>query len=60
MHLKAAVGGPGYLEVDSNENPLREALGGPLPDIVDGTVTLSDRPGLGIEPDIAGLHAFRR
>ncbi|MBW4092782.1 MAG: mandelate racemase/muconate lactonizing enzyme family protein [Proteobacteria bacterium] len=56
MHLKAAVGGAGYVEVDSNDNPLREALGSPLPAVVDGTVTLSERPGLGIEPDIDRLR----
>jgi hypothetical protein len=60
MHLKAAVGGDGYVEVDANENPLREALGSPLPEIVEGRITLSDRPGLGIEPDIDGLRSFRR
>lgn len=59
MHLKAAVGGDGYVEIDSNDNPLREALGHPLPGIVDGTMTLSDRPGLGVEPDIDGLRPFR-
>jgi L-alanine-DL-glutamate epimerase-like enolase superfamily enzyme len=60
MHLKAAVGGPGYVEVDANDNPLREALGGRFPDIVDGAITLSARPGLGIEPDVEGLRSFRR
>jgi hypothetical protein len=60
MHLKAAIGGPGYLEVDANENPLREALGGPLPDVVAGISTLSDRPGLGVDPDVKGLRSFQR
>jgi L-alanine-DL-glutamate epimerase-like enolase superfamily enzyme len=58
MHLKAAVGGPGFVEVDANDNPLRAALAAPLPEVVDGHVTLSDRPGLGIEPDIAGLQRY--
>jgi L-alanine-DL-glutamate epimerase-like enolase superfamily enzyme len=58
MHLKAAVGGPGFVEVDSNPNLLRELLANPLPKIVNGTVCLSDQPGLGIEPDIAGLQPF--
>lgn len=58
MHLKAAVGGAGFVEVDANDNPLREALGAPLPPVVEGDVILSDRPGLGIEPDIAGLRRF--
>jgi L-alanine-DL-glutamate epimerase-like enolase superfamily enzyme len=60
MHLKAAIGGPGYLEVDANENPLREALGDPLPDVVAGISTLSDRPGLGVDPDVKGLRSFQR
>lgn len=59
MHLKAAVGGDGFVEVDANDNLLREALGAPLPPVTDGTVTLSDRPGLGIAPDIAALHRYR-
>jgi L-alanine-DL-glutamate epimerase-like enolase superfamily enzyme len=59
MHLKAAVGGPGYLEIDANENPLREALG-PIPNVVAGISTLSDRPGLGVDPDIAALRSFQR
>jgi len=58
MHLKAAVGGPGFVEVDSNPNLLRELLTNPLPKIVNGAVCLSDQPGLGIEPDIAGLQPF--
>jgi hypothetical protein len=58
MHLKAAVGGPGFVEVDSNPNPLRELLGHPLPKIASGEVSLSDQPGLGIEPDLAALKPF--
>ncbi len=59
LHLKAAVGGEGYVEVDSNENPLRELLGRPFPAVHESRVTLSDRPGLGVDPDVAGLSAFR-
>ena len=58
MHLKAVVGGPGFVEVDSNPNPLRELLARPLPKIVNGAVSLSDQPGLGIEPDLAALKPF--
>lgn len=58
MHLKAAVGGPGFVEVDSNPNLLRELLANPLPKIVNGAVSLSDQPGLGIEPDLATLKPF--
>ena len=58
MHLKAAVGGPGFVEVDSNPNPLRTLLANPLPKIVNGETCLSDTPGLGIEPDITALQPF--
>lgn len=59
MHLKAAVGGEGFVEVDANDNPLRELLGAPFPVVRDGRVTLSEAAGLGIEPDLAALAAYR-
>lgn len=55
MHLKAAVGHAGFVEVDSNPNPLREAMAMPYPAIGDGTILLSNEPGLGITPDIKQL-----
>jgi L-alanine-DL-glutamate epimerase-like enolase superfamily enzyme len=58
MHLKAAVGGAGYVEVDANPNPLREVLAAPYPRVDNGTVTLSDRPGLGFAPDLDAAHRF--
>jgi L-alanine-DL-glutamate epimerase-like enolase superfamily enzyme len=57
-HLLAAVGGDGLLEIDANPNPLRSLLCGPLGDITDGVATLTDGPGLGIEPDLALLDRF--
>lgn len=54
-HLLAAVGGDGLLEVDVNDNALREALAGPLLPLRDGRVHVPDRPGLGYEPDLAAL-----
>lgn len=59
MHLKAAVGGPGYVEVDSNPNPLRELLTVPQPRVEEGVVTLPDEPGLGVAPDMEALRGFR-
>jgi L-alanine-DL-glutamate epimerase-like enolase superfamily enzyme len=59
MHLKAAIGGDGFVEVDANDNPLRELLGAPFPVVRDGRVTLSEDAGLGIEPDLAILSAYR-
>jgi D-galactarolactone cycloisomerase len=50
MHLKAALGGEGYVEIDSNPNPLRDMLAQPAFVVDGGKVTLSERPGLGVEP----------
>ncbi len=58
-HLLAGVGGDGLLEVDSNDNPLRDRFCGPVVDVRDGTITLSDDPGLGIEPDLASIEQYR-
>ena len=58
-HLLAGVGGDGLLEVDANDNPLRDRLCGPVTDIRDGMVTLSDNAGLGIEPDLASIEQYR-
>ena len=55
MHLKAAVGGPGYVEVDSNPNPLRDLLLPPGLAVRDGRVTLADEPGLGVSPSLDAL-----
>lgn len=56
LHLRAAMGPDGYAEVDANPNPLREEIFEPLP--VEGWVTLSDEPGLGVEPDLARLKKY--
>jgi len=58
-HLLAGVGGDGLLEVDSNDNPLRDRFCGPVANVRDGTITLSDDPGLGIEPDLASIEQYR-
>ena len=58
-HLLAGVGGDGLLEVDANDNPLRDRFCGPVADIRDGMVTLSDNPGLGIEPDLSSIEQYR-
>ena len=57
MHALAASGSAqGYAEVDANPNPLREEVFEFTVD--DGWVTLSDAPGLGVEPDLARLARF--
>lgn len=58
-HLLAAVGGDGWLEVDSNPNPLRERLCPILASLRDGELTLPVGPGLGVEPDLQELAELR-
>jgi len=58
-HLLAAVGGEGLLEVDSNPNPLRDALAQPAPLIEDGHWVMSAAAGLGVEPDLQSLLRYR-
>ena len=58
-HLLAGVGGEGLLEVDANDNPLRDRFCGPVADVSDGAITLTDEPGLGIEPDLASIEQYR-
>ncbi|MBV8167090.1 MAG: mandelate racemase/muconate lactonizing enzyme family protein [Alphaproteobacteria bacterium] len=58
-HLLAAVGGDGLLEIDSNENPLRTLLMGPVARIDAGSCTLDAAPGLGDPPDLAALRGFQ-
>ena len=58
-HLLAAVGGPGQLEVDSNDNPLREGLAEPFPALLpNGRFDLGEAPGIGVEPDPACLASY--
>lgn len=57
MHALAASGSvAGYAEVDANPNPLREEVF-PIT-VVDGVVTLSSAPGLGVAPDLRRLARF--
>jgi L-alanine-DL-glutamate epimerase-like enolase superfamily enzyme len=58
-HLLAAAGRDGMLEVDVNENPLREQLCGPVAEIVEGEVILTQVPGLGAAPKFEDLQRFR-
>ncbi len=53
-HLLSAAGGDGLLEVDVNDNALREAFAGPVLPLRNGVVELPDAPGLGYRPDIQG------
>jgi D-galactarolactone cycloisomerase len=57
-HVLAAAGGDGMLEIDSNPNPLRTLTCRPLNTIREGRATLSELPGIGVEPDLNELRAF--
>jgi D-galactarolactone cycloisomerase len=56
--LLAAVGGPGLLEHDVMENPLREILAQPFPRVRNGALPLPAGPGLGAEPDLEAASAY--
>ncbi len=58
-HLLGGVGGDGWLEVDANVNPLRDQFCGPVANVRDGTVYLSEDPGLGIVPDLSTIARYR-
>jgi D-galactarolactone cycloisomerase len=58
-HLLAAGGGDGMLELDVNENPLRDEICGPLRDIHNGHALLADAPGLGAGFDLRRLRRFQ-
>ena len=51
VHLLAAVGGNGLLEVDINPNPLREALASAPINISDGYFQLPPGDGIGFTPN---------
>ena len=59
LHLKAAIGGPGYAEVDANPNPLRDLGVIPAFKVHEGSITLSDIPGLGVVPNLAAIEPYR-
>ena len=58
-HLLAGIGGDGFLEIDSNDNPLRDQFCGQVADVSAGTITLGDAPGLGFDPDLSTIETLR-
>jgi D-galactarolactone cycloisomerase len=58
-HLLAGAGGDGWLEVDVNDNPLRDQFCGPVFDVSEGLVALNEEPGLGITPDVSSIERYR-
>ena len=59
LHVLAAAGGTGLLEFDAHPNPNREAIVGELLPLNEGRVPIPTTPGLGAEPDLKALQAFR-
>ena len=57
-HLLSASNGTGILEVDINENPLRSDLIGDLLFSNKGHATLSEKPGLGYEPQLKNIKKY--
>ncbi len=58
-HFLAAVGGDGLLEVDVNDNPLRDEVTGLLGTLSEGRVQLSSRSGLGVDVNLEVLAPYR-
>jgi len=59
LHVLAAAGGEGLLEFDCHPNVGREAVVGDLLPVTEGRVPVPRGPGLGAEPDMAALAAYR-
>jgi D-galactarolactone cycloisomerase len=60
LHFAASTPSALIMEFDQNDNGLRdELLKDPIHIETDGTIKLSDRPGLGIELDRAAVERYR-
>ena len=57
-HVLSAIGGDGLLELDVNENPLRELLAEPFPKVINGTINLSKQIGIGVVPNLKQAHQW--
>jgi D-galactarolactone cycloisomerase len=58
-HLLAGIGGDGWLEVDANDNPLRDLFCGPVASVKSGTINLGEGPGLDLSPDLSKIVNYR-
>jgi L-alanine-DL-glutamate epimerase-like enolase superfamily enzyme len=56
--LAALDAGSGFLEFDTNANPLREHMVEDFPVVTEGGVALPRGPGLGVEPDLRRVAGF--
>lgn len=58
LHLLAAVGGDGYVELDSNSNPLRTDLCDINLTVSQGRVSVPEGHGIGVIPDVDALRQY--
>jgi D-galactarolactone cycloisomerase len=58
-HLLAGIGGDGWLEVDANDNPLRDLFCGPVASVKGGMISLGEGPGLDLLPDLSTIVNYR-
>ena len=59
-HLLSAAGGDGLLEIDVNENALREAFAGSLLPLRNGLAITPNGPGLGTVPDRDAIRRYQQ
>lgn len=59
LHLLAAVGGGGFVELDSNQNPLRTALCDLDLNVTEGRVRVPIGDGIGVIPEPDVLRQYR-
>ena len=59
IHLLAAAGGPGFVELDSNANPLRTDLCDLDLTVSDGRVKVPTGPGIGVVPTGEAIQRYQ-
>lgn len=59
LHVLAAAGGTGLLEVDAHPNANREIIVGDLMPLKEGRMAVPTGPGLGAVPDLKALQRYR-
>ncbi len=59
IHLLAAVGGSGFVELDANENPLRTDLCDMDLGVTAGRIKVPTGDGIGVIPDTASMRRFQ-
>ena len=59
IHLLAAAGGSGFVELDANENPLRTELCDMDLGVTAGRIKVPTGDGIGVIPDAASMRRFQ-